>query len=452
MGLDNQGQILWKKKYGNSKFEYLNNSFISRSYYKQGNDLYYAGSALDSNNIYLGVLIKFNFNGDTVWQKRFYDSNDYVYPQLVNSSVDNGFLITGIFEDPNNVGRRAMLIKTDANGNELWRRKINKSNPDVEDGKNIIQDSATKNIIIAGYQYIGGSQSYCNVVILDSLGMLPQRYNYMSSGGGILLDMIQTKDKKIVIAGLNYANQTLFGNDPLKSFILQFDLNAPQLPIWKIDNFDRWSVTNGFNCITESANGDLLVAGILDTMLQHNLPPNALTRITKINPAGVILSNNYYNYKINAPIKDNNLIPKSIEKTSDGGWVLSLYSVNAPSPNPFFFVKYDSTGCDSSLAYCQSIMSTVSINENKWYNRSRIAVYPNPANNLLNISVAGEDIDGELFLVVNDLSGREVKRVKLSSVNGICEASIQDLTNGVYLLSVLNKETVLYKSKLIKQD
>jgi hypothetical protein len=37
MGLNAQGQILWKKKYRNDLFEYLDNTFISRSYYKKNN-------------------------------------------------------------------------------------------------------------------------------------------------------------------------------------------------------------------------------------------------------------------------------------------------------------------------------------------------------------------------------------------------------------------------------
>jgi len=82
----------------------------------------------------------------------------------------------------------------------------------------------------------------------------------------------------------------------------------------------------------------------------------------------------------------------------------------------------------------------------------QVAVYLNSANNLLNISVAGEDVVRELFLVVGDLSGREVKRMQLNLVNGLCTDDIRDLESGVYLLGVLKKGTVLYQSKLIKQD
>ena len=81
----------------------------------------------DSNNKYIGVLIKFDLNGDTIWQKRFYDPANAVYPQMVSTSVDGGFLITGMYDDPLIVAQQAMLIKTDASGNELWRKQVKKS-------------------------------------------------------------------------------------------------------------------------------------------------------------------------------------------------------------------------------------------------------------------------------------------------------------------------------------
>ena len=60
MGLNSQGQLQWTKKYGNNKFMHLDNPFISNSYYKHDNYLYYTGCVLDSNNKQIGVLIKFS--------------------------------------------------------------------------------------------------------------------------------------------------------------------------------------------------------------------------------------------------------------------------------------------------------------------------------------------------------------------------------------------------------
>lgn len=69
VGLNNIGQPQWVKKYGNGKFEYLNNVLIRKWSLRKGDYIYQCGVALDSNNIYQGIFIKLDFNGDTLWQK-----------------------------------------------------------------------------------------------------------------------------------------------------------------------------------------------------------------------------------------------------------------------------------------------------------------------------------------------------------------------------------------------
>ena len=448
MGLNSQGQLQWTKKYGSSKFTYLSNPFISRSYYKHENYLYYAGCVLDSNNKYIGVLIKFNFNGDSVWQKRYYDNADYVIPQMVTASADGGFLLTGIFEDPVNVGRKCMLIKTDDNGNELWRKKINKNSyPDVQDGKAIVQDSASKKIVIVGYQYIGGSKSYNNILILDSLGVKLSQQSWDGTGaGGYLYDVIQTKDKKIVAVGTNLYPQTYAGSNLRGSYMVKFDIDTPTIPIWKIYNFDKPEYGNIFTSLVELPSGNLLVGGTIDTTFILGLPFNAFVRITEFKHNGTLISNKYYNYKKNALTSDNDQFLTSINLTSDGGWVCALNENNFPSPNPFFFVKYDSTGCDSSLAYCASVAAGA----NEFMNDDlRFKIYPNPSSGVLNIEISNYTIDCR-FKLTNVL-GKEEQFEKTNEQNGNIRLNMHNIKNGVYFLHVFNKDRLIHTKKIIKE-
>ena len=121
MGLDNSGSLLWYKQYGSMKFFYKNNIFVSRSYYKLGNHIYYVGCVQDTTNKQIGVLVKFDLNGDTLWQRVFRDPDpqEDVIPQMVTASVDGGFLMTGFFQHWGNHTQQGLLIKTDADGHEL---------------------------------------------------------------------------------------------------------------------------------------------------------------------------------------------------------------------------------------------------------------------------------------------------------------------------------------------
>lgn len=451
MGLGAQGQIVWIKKYGNSKFEYLNNNFISRCFYKKNNNLYYAGCVRDSLDNQIGVLIKFDLNGDTLWQKTYLDPQEDVIPQMVTASVDGGFLMTGFFQNWANNTNPCLLIKTDANGNELWRKKLSKVTPNTQDGQAILQDVATKKIVMVGYQYIGNANSWFihdNVVITDSLGEQATRFNY-TGFGGVLKDVIQTSDQKIVAVGYKYSPQTIGGNNLGRAFAVKFDINNPSQPIWTVEH-DKFTLSNAFTCLVELTNGDLLAAGALDTLQMNNATPNNLLRLTKINPNGNVTWNRYYDYKVNAPTSDNVLIVRSINLTNDASAIAAIEVVNFPAPNPFFFVKFDSTGCDSTLAYCQAPTTTVTgVYENKLKD-IKVDVFPNPASDYLMIDINNNSGGEDYKLQLMDISGRELKQILLNPDHNSID--LKDLSNGVYMLSLTNNNKLIYTTRLIKKE
>jgi hypothetical protein len=440
MVLDNNGQPLWTKKYGTEKFEYLDNGLITRSFYKKNNFIYHTCCVRDSNNKYIGVLVKFNFNGDTLWQKLYKDTNSLedVIPQMVTSTIDNGFLITGFFQ---NSYRKCLLIKTDINGNELWRKKIGKSNPNVQDGKAIIQDSASRKIIIVGYQYIGGTNSFENVLVLDSLGNKINQIHY-NIFGGILVDLIQTKDKKFVAVGQKIFPQTLGGYNLIKSFAVKFDIDSPAVPIWMIDDFDQSSLTNNFNCLFELGNGDILIGGDLDTTHTKNLDDKYFHRLTKITKDGNVIWNRLYDYS-SSPNGTYYQSLTSLSPASNGG-ILASFSVLNTSPNPFFFVKYDSTGCDSSHAYCATL-DLVGLKEFKAKDLA-LKIYPNPFADILTIEIdVNENKETELILY-NTLA-QVVKRVIFTQNSKV---DVRDLIDGVYLVTIIRNKEVVFNTKLVK--
>ena len=453
MGLNAQGQITWTKKYGNNKFEYLNNVFITRSYYKKDNHLLFAGCVRDSLNKQIGVLIKFNLNGDTLWQKTYRDTDplEDVIPQMVTGSVDGGFLITGFFQNnSSNPYSKCMLIKTDANGNELWRKKIAKITPNTQDGKAIVQDTLSKKIAIVGYQYIGNANSWGNyesVLILDSLGTKLSQHNY-AGYGGVLVDLIQTRDKKLVAVGMAIYPQTIGGNNLTRSYVVKFDINAPANPIWMINNFDKLSLTNAFTCLVELKNKDVLVGGIFDTLEMNNIPTNCLTRLTKIDTLGNIKSNKYYSYNT-TPGDFNNQTLKALNLASDGAALAAIECQNFPSLNPFFFVKFDSTGCDSTLAYCQS--QVVSGVYQTTLNDVRVEVFPNPVTDYLTVNIpVGIATEDTWSLNIRDLTGRELKTMRLIDETNILD--MNGLPGGIYLLVISKNGSPAYTMKLVKQE
>jgi len=195
--------------------------------------------------------------------------------------------------------------------------------------------------------------------------------------------------------------------------------------------------------VRELKNGNLLLGGIMDSSMLA--PSNPLTRFTTVDKNGNILSNRYYDYKYNDTTEDNNQGVRSVEICDDGGWIAAITCANSKGNNPFLFVKYDSTGCDSSLAYC-STLNLTKIKRNELANYD-FKIYPNPATDILNIKLEG-DASGKLILLIIDAFGREMKSFPMDQNNKI---DLNGLNPGIYILKIKKEKQIIYTSRIIKE-
>jgi len=185
-----------------------------------------------------------------------------------------------------------MLIKTDATVMNYGAEKLVNPILMFRTVKTLFKTARQKNCDYWISVY-WGTNIYDNVLILNRLGNQPSRFSY--AGMRLILDLILTRDKKIVTGGSKFLYSNASGESMMKSYIMKFDLNSPATPIWKIDNFDRISLYNSFACVTERDNGELVVGGFTDTMQAYNFSTNLLTRVTRIISLGNVLWNNYCN-------------------------------------------------------------------------------------------------------------------------------------------------------------
>lgn len=435
-GLNNTGQVQWLKKYGTKNLEYLENNFGVRSFMKLGNFIYAAYAMRDSNQKIIGTLVKFDFNGNQVWQKFYRDSLYELVPQMLCQSTDGGFLITGYYQ--NSSASPCMLIKTDVLGNELWQKKIHKPVPNVSEGRGIAQDSATKKIVIVGYQYVGNASSwlpYDHLVVVDSLGNVISRTHTFL---GVNSDLIKCKDGKFALTGImNDGGWTPY----YWSYIKKFDINNPGSFIWRHNFYGPMSAKAGFKCLIELTNGDLIIGGYLnsnaDTMIY-----NLQARILRINPAGNIKWEKLYNYTFN-PNANNYQDYTSINTTSDGGWVTSFRCSNFGN-NPLFYVKYDSTGCDTTMAYC---LNTVGLDE--VYNKTgfSLEMFPNPATALVHFKLNAPP-KTNFTIKIQSVSGQEIERFSLNAQNDL-QLNTSNYATGLYFVEVLQEGKAIETKKLL---
>jgi hypothetical protein len=416
---------------------------------KIGNYVYLANFGKPKNSTYwMGVLIKLGFNGDTIWQKKYSASNEHLILFQVNTCRDGGFLLSGLSRDPTPPDvSRLLLIKTDANGNELWRKKYNNPSPNYAEGRDVIEDSATKNILVTGMRFKGfsnGSQiSERFVTMFDSLGNikydLPNSYMMSNPSWGITKD----KSNNYYIYGFKNKNY-IAPHFTSQAYITKFKIVGNNLQILFDNEYGKELTDNIFTSLSVDEDNNLHAFGTLDTNILNNILGNVMIQKYKLNSNGLVLKTKTYNYQFNNYwLHGINSWGASL--TSDGGIIASVARImnNASNYAPVFFVKYDSTGCDTSAFYC----ATVGIKENN-YEAADVSIYPQPANQIVNLSSPLFANKRAQIQISNNL-GQLCFKQRLQFNNGNAQLPLVNLPKGIYFLKLIDEDFKTYTQKII---
>jgi hypothetical protein len=79
-----------------------------------------------------------------------------------------------------------------------------------------------------------------------------------------------------------------------------------------------------------------------------------------------------------------------------------------------------------------------------------LKLFPNPSTDVVNLEI--NDPGGELVLHIMDISGRKLKQIKLKPGQGEHQIDLSGLSGGVYMISVVKDEKVVYTGKVVKQE
>ncbi|MBX3163308.1 MAG: T9SS type A sorting domain-containing protein [Bacteroidetes bacterium] len=438
MGINAQGQTLWAKEYPNIIVIYGQNT---RNVYVCDNYFYYISNKWSSSgNAVEGVLTKFDFNGDTVWQKTYNDTVSSINLYAITGSIDGGVFIYSPY----------LLIKTDSQGNELWRKQVIDTNTPYAYGVTMLQDSTSKRILIGCNTSSYGSNIYnghSQLLICDSLGNILNT-GIFSTNHGQVLDLIQTKDKNFVAVGdIDDGLDTINWIAKRKPMAVKFQIanNNAITPVWTT-TYSNYGDVNEFKSVCELSDGNLLLGGTaaeLGDSLQY-------IRFTKLrNDNGSVIWKRYYDYYTLGNNNNEAIYLYSVAPSSDGGWVAANFWHRMPPKNYRYpltlFVKYDENGCDSTLAYC-----TVGIKENT-ANKINLSVYPNPAQEIINVESPLSPKGGTITIYVYDILGKEMLNKQVAINSGSAQINVSELNSGIYFLKVETDNRPCVMRKFIKE-
>ncbi|WP_293872392.1 T9SS type A sorting domain-containing protein [Flavobacterium sp.] len=133
---------------------------------------------------------------------------------------------------------------------------------------------------------------------------------------------------------------------------------------------------------------------------------------------------------------------------SNATYVQKTFTFTAPSTGVFYFAFHNTSplnaaGTHALLVDNFVVTQTLGISE---FLSSKLNVYPNPANNVINFS---NDINAIITAIeMSDLNGRIVKLQKFNVTNG--QVYISDLSTGVYMMKITTDQGIAVK-KIVKQ-
>ena len=128
----------------------------------------------------------------------------------------------------------------------------------------------------------------------------------------------------------------------------------------------------------------------------------------------------------------------------------SEIQISASARDGYQFVSWDDGNTDNprtitvvaDATYIASFMSVVGIEENAV---SEIAIFPNPASDILNITSSETISEIE---IINTL-GQVVKRIEVNADNAVCD--VEELKAGVYVVRIRTASATLSQRKFIKE-
>jgi uncharacterized repeat protein (TIGR01451 family) len=112
------GDTLWSRSYFPN---YCTETFWDMKPLRNGSGFIFTGSSCNGTTGRDDILlVKIDNNGTIVFDKRYGDANKFEFPHEVVEASDGGFIMGGVEGLYGLDNQKALVMKTDANGNQLW--------------------------------------------------------------------------------------------------------------------------------------------------------------------------------------------------------------------------------------------------------------------------------------------------------------------------------------------
>jgi hypothetical protein len=219
MKLDSKGALLWSKTLGGAQHDFFTQIVTTAD----GGGL--AAGRTNSGGIstYTGDVwfVRFDGNGNVVWQKRYFVAGNPGEVYTLISTSDGGFAFSGTF--PFIAGPADwMVVKIDANGNIQWQKKLATNNSDNSVGL-VEDDHGGAGFIVSGNIYRTGILPDAVITKLDLSGNVVWTKGYDFDSRSNWAGPVYKVPDGLIYYGRNDAG---FDHEDARLAILKTDFNG----------------------------------------------------------------------------------------------------------------------------------------------------------------------------------------------------------------------------------
>ena len=442
--IDKNGNKVFSKSIGDTISEYYVQ--YPGAFRKSGEDEYIAVGVkrqyTDSWVKDAGIIYRFNNLFDTLWtntsvcDKILPIDTSYIFNHCFELS-DKSLIIAGNIT-VNGETSKALLLKSDSLGNELWRKYF--SNSTFNLGVNVIQ-TTDGGFALSCYLWTFGLYGIAApyIVKTDSMGTEQWRHyiNWFDQKHGPMY--LQNSSDSTIVGAYHYSDIINYPatESENRDALIKIDLDGNVIWDKKFGNYEHNKQLKSMNV---NAQGRFIITGYK-------------TNAELSQRVGYMLNCNndgdslwYREYELLHEDLSNNYLYGVIH-TNDGGYL----AVGSVVPNPpdtgnqdVWVIKVDSMGCESFDECWTGVKENIAMRK-----AQELEIYPNPANEIVNILIPKENESENHILVVYDLYGRIIDESNLPSGTSTIQINVSKWASGLYAAVSSYKGSISGKGKFI---
>lgn len=249
--------------------------------------------------------------------------------------------------------------------------------------------------------------------------------------------------------GSSWTDVTDGGTAPVYAGATSATLVIANVPADYNNNLYRVVLTNGTDCVTESAEAILSVNNLL-VAVDDDFSDNVIIEGTG-GIVGDVTENDLFN---NVPVSDTDVIVSVVD--NDGLFGVTIDSsgniIVPESAEPGNYVitysicdSNDSTNCSTA----EAIVVVSELVASEEFNSSKLSIYPNPASTEVIIKVDNYADFSSMTISVYDLNGRLVREAAMNSE--LQKIEVTGLESGVYIFTIATDKGQVSKRVVINK-